>query len=78
MVISVFLTQGVTEVLGSVPYVVVRMSHIHGPTQLSFPVSAVVSFTFTFTTAGETSHSMVSLSEAREHETQQFHLVPLS
>jgi hypothetical protein len=54
------------------------MSHIHGPTQLSFPVSAVVSFTFTFTTAGETSHSMVSLSEAREHETQQFHLVPLS
>jgi hypothetical protein len=43
------------------------MSHIHGVTRLCFPVSTVISFTFT--TVGETSHLTVSLSEAREHET---------
>jgi hypothetical protein len=62
-----FLTQGVTEVLGGVTYVVVQMSHIHGVTRLSFPVSIVVSFNFT--TAGETSHSTANLSKTCECET---------
>jgi hypothetical protein len=45
----------------------IQMSHIHGVTRLSFPVSIVVGFTFT--TAGETSHSTASLSETCERET---------
>jgi hypothetical protein len=44
----------------------IQMSHIHGVTRLSFPVSIVVGFTFT--TAGETSHSTASLSETCERE----------